>query len=65
MIEEVCPPEDEASQAEPALQLAQKKLRTLGRYDLPTRKRRIYSLLARRGFDHNVIDAVMAQLTWE
>lgn len=46
----------------PACELARKKLRTLNRFDAATRKRRVYSLLARRGFEPDVIDQVMQQL---
>lgn len=50
------------SQHDHARSVAEKKLRTLGRYDLATKKRRVYSMLARRGFDHAVIDGVMRSL---
>lgn len=50
------------SQRDHARTVAEKKLRTLGRYDEATKKRRVYSLLARRGFDHEVIDSVMSKL---
>ena len=38
---------------------AAKKLRTLGRLDEPTRRRRLYAFLARRGFDADDIQRVM------
>jgi regulatory protein len=41
---------------------AEKKLRTLARVDAPTRRRRLYSYLARRGFDVDDIKAVVARL---
>jgi regulatory protein len=41
---------------------AEKKLRTLGKVDEPTRRRRLYSYLARRGFDVDAINAVVARL---
>jgi regulatory protein len=45
-----------------AVELARKKLRTLTRFDLQTRKRRLYGLLARRGFNPDTISSVMAEL---
>jgi regulatory protein len=41
---------------------AEKKLRTLGKVDEPTRRRRLYSYLARRGFDVDAINTVVARL---
>jgi regulatory protein len=41
---------------------ADKKLRTLGNVDGPTRRRRLYSYLARRGFDVDAINVVVARL---
>lgn len=41
---------------------AEKKLRTLGRVDEPTRRRRLYSYLARRGFDVDAINGLMGRL---
>jgi regulatory protein len=45
-----------------AVELARKKLRTMQRLDLQTRKRRLYGLLARRGFNPDTISSVMAEL---
>jgi regulatory protein len=45
-----------------AVELARKRLRTLQRFDLQTRKRRLYGLLARRGFNPDTISSVMAEL---
>jgi len=45
-----------------AVDLARKKLRTMQRFDLETRKRRLYGLLARRGFNPDTISSVMAEL---
>jgi regulatory protein len=44
---------------------AEKKLRTLTKVDAPTRRRRLYSYLARRGFDADSINAVMGRLKSE
>lgn len=41
---------------------AEKKLRTLAKVDEPTRRRRLYSYLARRGFDVDAINAVVGRL---
>lgn len=41
---------------------ADKKLRTLGNVDDQTRRRRLYSYLARRGFDVDAINGVMRRL---
>jgi regulatory protein len=41
---------------------AEKKLRTLARVDDLTRRRRLYSYLARRGFDADAINGVLARL---
>jgi regulatory protein len=48
-----------------AVELARKKLRTLQRVDPETRKRRLYGLLARRGFNPDTISSVMAELADE
>jgi len=45
-----------------AVELARKKLNTMGRCDPETRRRRMYSLLARRGFNPDTISSVMAEL---
>ncbi len=52
----------EVDQVEAATELARKKLSTLSRYDLATKQRRLWSMLARRGFDGDVIKQVMAGL---
>ena len=43
--------------------VARKKLRTLGAVDAPTRKRRLYAFLARRGYDVDAIARVMRILS--
>ena len=48
-----------------AVELARKKLRGMQRLDLDTRKRRLYGLLARRGFNPDTISSVMAELADE
>lgn len=52
----------EVDQVEAATELVRKKLSTLSRYDLATKQRRLWSMLARRGFDGDVIKQVMAGL---
>jgi regulatory protein len=42
---------------------AEKKLRTLSKVDDQTRRRRLYSYLARRGFDPDAINDVMSRLS--
>jgi len=41
---------------------ARKKLRTLGGLDAPTRRRRLYAFLARRGYDGELIRAALARV---
>jgi regulatory protein len=48
-----------------AVELARKKLRSMQRLDIDTRKRRLYGLLARRGFNPDTISSVMAELADE
>lgn len=48
-----------------AVDLARKKLRSMQRLDIDTRKRRLYGLLARRGFNPDTISSVMAELADE
>jgi regulatory protein len=61
-IEEVFDEEgvDEAAAIE---RVARKKLRTLGAVDAPTRKRRLYAFLARRGYDVDAIARVVRMLS--
>jgi regulatory protein len=42
--------------------VARKKLRTLARLDAPTRRRRLYAFLARRGYESDDIRRVMGEL---
>lgn len=42
--------------------VARKKLRSLGGLDEPTRRRRLYSFLARRGYDADAIAKVMREI---
>jgi regulatory protein len=44
---------------------AEKKLRSMARLDVPTRRRRLYAFLARRGHDPDAIAQVVRQLTKE
>jgi regulatory protein len=52
--------EDESVDEEKLIErAAAKKLRTLSRLDEPTRRRRLYAFLARRGFDGDDIQRVL------
>ena len=42
--------------------VARRKLRSLGALDLPTRRRRLYAFLARRGYDADAIRATMERV---
>ena len=44
-------------------QVAERKLRTMARLDGPTQRRRLYSFLARRGYDLDAIQEVIRRLT--
>ncbi len=48
-----------------AMQLAEKKMRFIGHLDSVTIKRRLYGLLARRGFTHDEIRQVLKMLNVE
>lgn len=51
---------DEAMDEEATIErVARKKLRTLSKVDAPTRKRRLYAFLARRGYDSDDIQRVL------
>ncbi len=45
-----------------AVELARKKLQSMQRLDAETRRRRVYGLLARRGFNPDTISSVMSEL---
>ncbi|MFN8572696.1 MAG: regulatory protein RecX [Gemmatimonadaceae bacterium] len=51
-----------ADEAAAALALARKRLRSLRNLDGPTRRRRLYGFLARRGYDPGAVAAVMKEL---
>ena len=53
---------DDDQQAESAKELVRKKLPSLQRVDAATRQRRIYGLLARRGFTGDAVRSAMALL---
>jgi regulatory protein len=60
-IEEVF--DDEGVDEEASIErVARKKLRMLTKVDEPTRKRRLYAFLARRGYDSEDIKRVMTQV---
>jgi len=45
-----------------AINAATKKLRSLGRYDRAVQRNKLYSFLARRGFDHATISSVIDEM---
>ncbi|OYV72055.1 MAG: hypothetical protein B7Z72_05620 [Gemmatimonadetes bacterium 21-71-4] len=49
-------------EGEAVARLARRKLRSLVRLDAPTRRRRLYAFLARRGFEHDDISRVLRDL---
>lgn len=51
---------DDDEQLQSATEFARKRTASLARFDAPTRKRRLYGQLARRGFTPDVIKAAMA-----
>jgi len=57
--------EDGLSDAESIERIARKKWRTLGGLDEPTRRRRLFGFLARRGFDSEDVARVVRQLAGE
>jgi SOS response regulatory protein OraA/RecX len=42
-----------------AIRMARKHYQSMARLDEPTRKRRLYGLLARRGFDRDAIERIL------
>lgn len=59
LIAEAVEPDDQVGKA---VELAQRKLRSLSRFDAVTRKRRLYGLLARRGFGPETIGDALDRL---
>lgn len=57
--------EDGLSDAESIERIARKKWRTLDGLDEPTRRRRLFAFLARRGFDSDEVSRVVRQLAGE
>jgi len=57
--------EDGLSEAESIERIARKKWRSLASVDEPTRRRRLFAFLARRGFDSDDVSRVMRQLAGE
>lgn len=53
---------DEAAAIE---QVAERKFRTMAQFDVQTKRRRLYSFLARRGYDVDAIGQVVRRLTKE
>lgn len=56
---------DEADPTEQAIALARQRLRQMQRLDAPTRTRRLYGLLARRGFEAETIREAMEAMASE
>ena len=54
--------EEQIDPAESLERVAAKKLRTMSKLDAPTRRRRLFSFLARRGYDSDEIRTVMTKL---
>jgi regulatory protein len=54
--------EEAVDEFEAVLRAARKKLRTLERVDAPTRRRRLYGFLARKGFESEDVIRVMREL---
>jgi regulatory protein len=57
--------EEGLNDAESIERIARKKWRTLHRLDDPTRRRRLFAFLARRGFDSDDVSRVVRQLAGE
>jgi regulatory protein len=57
--------EEEVDEAGAAERLARKKLRSLQKYDEPTQRRRLYGLLARRGFEAEEVREVIGRVMRE
>ena len=57
--------EDGLSDAESIERIARKKWKTLDGLDEPTRRRRLFGFLARRGFDSDDVSRVVRQLAGE
>jgi len=55
-------PSNEAGTIEQAVTLARRRLATMSGLDAPTRRRRLWGVLARRGFDPDTIEQVMRQI---
>lgn len=53
---------DDDDEREAALRLAAKKIRSLSRYDEATQRRRLASMLMRRGYSSDAVAAVIAQV---
>ncbi len=54
--------EEEIDETEAVERLARKKLKSLAKYDEPTRRRRLYGFLARRGFEADDIRSVLGRI---
>ncbi len=53
---------DDETEFDAAVRLAQKKIRSLSRYDTATQRRRLASMLARRGYSGDVVSRALSQL---
>lgn len=54
--------DEEVDEEDSAVRVARRKAASLAKLDAPTRRRRLYGFLARRGYDHAAIRAAMAQV---
>ena len=54
--------DEEVDEEDSAVRVARRKAASLAKLDGPTRRRRLYGFLARRGYDHAAIRAAMAQV---
>ncbi len=63
LVAEMTPPADD--QADAARDLVIKRLRSMDRFDTATKKRRLWGMLARRGFDYETIERALDVLREE
>ena len=54
--------DEEVDEEDSAVRVARRKAASLAKLDAPTRRRRLYGFLARRGYDHAAIRAAIAQV---
>jgi regulatory protein len=54
--------DEEVDEEDSAARVARRKAASLAKLDAPTRRRRLYGFLARRGYDHAAIRAAMSEV---